>query len=360
MRLPTGLGARWTGVVSAIAVLSLALLPGTAVGAPTVESSTGARVGQGAARLTRHAEGTGSLYVNLRGLTPGRWNEHLWTGTCADLGTRVAVLPGLLVPRSGRIARTNALTREQADGRTLQFVRGSEVLCATFGESSPQLRPTGPMESATVVRVVDGDTIVVDRGSGLGESLRYIGMDTPETVDPRVPVQCMGAEAAAANRGLVEGRRVVLELDVSDRDVFGRLLRHVWLQDGSSWVLVGLRLVADGYAYASGYPPDVKYDDQMRAAQRAAEQAGRGLWAPSACAIPTPSPTRTPRPTLSPSPTLTPANPTRPCDPAYPSVCIPPPPPDLDCPDVGYRNFRVLAPDPHRFDGDHDGIGCET
>jgi len=48
------------------------------------------------------------------------------------------------------------------------------------------------------------------------------------------------------------------------------------------------------------------------------------------------------------------------CDPSYPTVCIPPPPPDLDCKDIPYRNFQVLPPDPHHFDGDHDGIGCET
>lgn len=48
------------------------------------------------------------------------------------------------------------------------------------------------------------------------------------------------------------------------------------------------------------------------------------------------------------------------CDPAYPSVCIPPPPPDLDCPDIRFRNFKVLSPDPHHFDGDGDGIGCES
>ena len=48
------------------------------------------------------------------------------------------------------------------------------------------------------------------------------------------------------------------------------------------------------------------------------------------------------------------------CDPAYPTVCIPPPPPDLDCGDIPYRNFKVLPPDPHHFDGDHDGIGCES
>lgn len=48
------------------------------------------------------------------------------------------------------------------------------------------------------------------------------------------------------------------------------------------------------------------------------------------------------------------------CDPSYPSVCIPPPPPDLDCRDIPHRRFRVIGRDPHRFDGDHDGIGCES
>jgi micrococcal nuclease len=315
-------------------------------------SASVVRVGAGASRLTLFSDGTGSLYVNLKSLTPGRWNEHLWTGTCDDLGRRVAVLPGLLVPASGRIARTNVLTARQAAGRTLRLVRGSDALCATFGPATAQLRPTGPTESATVVRVVDGDTIVVDRGSGIGESLRYIGMDTPETMDPRRPVQCMGAEASLANRRVVEGRTVILERDVSEVDRFGRLLRHVWLQDGSAWVLVGLRLVGDGYAYASSYPPDVKYDERMREAQREAESRGRGLWDPVTCATHTPTP--------SPSPTLTPANPSGPCHPAYPGVCIPPPPPDLDCGEIGYRDFRVLSPDPHRFDGDRDGIGCET
>lgn len=62
----------------------------------------------------------------------------------------------------------------------------------------------------------------------------------------------------------------------------------------------------------------------------------------------------TPSPT--PTPTLEPYN----CDPSYPTVCIPPPPPDLDCGDIPYRRFTVLPPDPHNFDGDHDGIGCET
>lgn len=74
----------------------------------------------------------------------------------------------------------------------------------------------------------------------------------------------------------------------------------------------------------------------------------------------TPKPTQTPKPTNTPRPTAT-ATRSGNCDPAYPTVCIPPPPPDLDCPDIEYRNFTVLPPDPHGFDGnDNDGIGCET
>ncbi|MDP3793405.1 MAG: thermonuclease family protein, partial [Candidatus Uhrbacteria bacterium] len=84
------------------------------------------------------------------------------------------------------------------------------------------------LDQALVVRVVDGDTIDVLIG---GEQLRvrYIGIDTPETVDPRRPVGCFGKEASARNRELVEGKTVALEKDVSETDRFGRLLRYVWL-----------------------------------------------------------------------------------------------------------------------------------
>ena len=82
--------------------------------------------------------------------------------------------------------------------------------------------------------------------------------------------------------------------------------------------------------------------------------------APGTTAPPLPAPTTvpptTPRPT--PAPTTTAAPPARGCDPSYPDVCIPPPPPDLDCRDIPYTNFRVLSPDPHRLDPNHDGIGC--
>ena len=80
----------------------------------------------------------------------------------------------------------------------------------------------------------------------------------------------------------------------------------------------------------------------------------------TATATNTPRPTATRTPTPRPAPTATATRDPRRCDPSYPTVCIPPPPPDLDCSDIPYRNFVVLPPDPHGFDRDHDGIGCET
>jgi micrococcal nuclease len=90
-------------------------------------------------------------------------------------------------------------------------------------------------------------------------------------------------------------------------------------------------------------------------AETAARAVPKGLWA--ACGV-------APGPTVPPAGTTTSATTTTTsassCDPSYPTVCIPPPPPDLDCSDISFRNFTVLQPDPHRFDGDKDGIGCES
>jgi micrococcal nuclease len=141
------------------------------------------------------------------------------------------------------------------------------------------LAPIGATETARVVRVVDGDTIVIDRGRG-NERVRYIGMDTPESVKPNTPVQFMAKEASAANEALVAGRDVVLERDVSNTDQYDRLLRYVWLRDGGGWVFVNLELVRQGYAQVATYPPDVRWTDTFLAAQRVARGAGLGLWGP--------------------------------------------------------------------------------
>ena len=85
-----------------------------------------------------------------------------------------------------------------------------------------------------MVDITDGDTIRVERGTGTPERLRYIGIDTPETVHPGEPVEPWGPEASAANERLVAGREVLLERDVSVRDRYDRLLRYVWVQEPGS------------------------------------------------------------------------------------------------------------------------------
>ncbi len=135
---------------------------------------------------------------------------------------------------------------------------------------------------AQVVEVVDGDTIKVAI-EGQVYSVRYIGIDTPESVHPDEPVEWMGPEASEANRQLVEGRTVYLERDVSETDRYGRLLRYVFLEDGT---FVNAELVRLGYALVSTYPPDVRYQDLFLRMQEEAREAGRGLWG----TMPTPAP----------------------------------------------------------------------
>lgn len=136
-----------------------------------------------------------------------------------------------------------------------------------------------------VTRVIDGDTIEISDG----QHVRYIGIDTPETVDPRTTVQCYGKEASDKNKELVDGKRVRLEKDISETDKYGRLLRYVYLEDGR---FVNDILVKEGYAHSSSYPPDTKYQEQFRASQQDAMNNNRGLWG-TTCALPTTNPTQT-------------------------------------------------------------------
>ena len=124
-----------------------------------------------------------------------------------------------------------------------------------------------------VVRVVDGDTIHVRIGARV-EKVRYIGVNTPEVHHPRKGEEPGGREAAEVNRRLVEGERVRLELDVQERDRYGRLLAYVWVGD----VMVNAELVRLGYAQVMTIPPNVRYQEIFVKLQREAREAGRGLW----------------------------------------------------------------------------------
>jgi micrococcal nuclease len=141
--------------------------------------------------------------------------------------------------------------------------------------------PAGPTQTGTVMRIVDGDTIWV-RFAGRDWRVRYIGIDAPELREA-VP-EAWAVEATDANRRLVEGREVVLEKDVSETDRFGRLLRYVWLhaptEEGGEprWIMANQELVRFGYARAVSFPPDVRHQEWLRAAEEEARDAGVGLW----------------------------------------------------------------------------------
>jgi micrococcal nuclease len=130
--------------------------------------------------------------------------------------------------------------------------------------------------SGRVVRVVDGDTIRVRLG-GTEERVRYIGVDTPETIKPGTPVQCFGKAASAYNARLVRAHKVRLEFDAERRDRYGRLLAYVYREpDG---LFVNAELVRRGYAQPLAIAPNVAHATEFRRLARAARRGGRGLWA---------------------------------------------------------------------------------
>ncbi len=142
---------------------------------------------------------------------------------------------------------------------------------------APPDRPQGETQEATLVLVVDGDTIRV-RVDGREHPVRYIGIDTPETL-PGQPPEPYGLAATDANRRLVQEGSLVLERDISETDRFGRLLRYVWVvDDAGTYTLVNRELLLDGFAQVTTHPPDVRYVDEFLAAERQARAAERGLW----------------------------------------------------------------------------------
>ena len=148
-----------------------------------------------------------------------------------------------------------------------------------FAAASTLIRPT---PNAVVERVVDGDTFTA-KISGRSESVRLLGIDTPESVARTRPVQCYGKEASIRLAEMLPtGTDVTLVRDVEARDAYNRLLAYVVRSDDD--LFVNLRLVDEGYAAILNYPPNDYYADVLKRAESAAKTAGRGLW--SACGGP--------------------------------------------------------------------------
>lgn len=171
---------------------------------------------------------------------------------------------------NGSTAQTDSAVRATVHSRSKHGWLGLALLliallgCGRFGTNGAT--PNG--NPARVTRIVDGDTIEVTL-NGRSETVRYVGIDTPERGQP-------GYKAATeANRALVGGKQVFLRRDVSERDAFGRLLRYIYLSDGT---LVNRELVARGWAQPVEYPPDLRHADEFRRLAQEAAQAGHGFW----------------------------------------------------------------------------------
>jgi micrococcal nuclease len=129
--------------------------------------------------------------------------------------------------------------------------------------------------SGRITRVVDGDTVHLDL-AGRDETVRYIGVDTPETKKPGAAVECFGKDASAKNTRLVSGERVRLRFDAERRDGYGRLLAYVFRRrDG---LFVNAALVRGGFATTLAIAPNLAHAERFRALERRARARGMGLW----------------------------------------------------------------------------------
>jgi micrococcal nuclease len=143
----------------------------------------------------------------------------------------------------------------------------------------------GASQSLTgrVVRAVDGDTLEVALDDGATETVRVIGVDTPETVKPDTPVQCFGPRASSFEHRTVEGHRVRLLTGVEPRDYYARLLAYVWVESRpenghrEEWFLE-TRLLRRGLARTLTFHPNDRYAHRFEKLERTAAQAGKGLW----------------------------------------------------------------------------------
>lgn len=128
--------------------------------------------------------------------------------------------------------------------------------------------------SGKVISVIDGDTIKVKLADGSEERVRMTLIDTPETKHPKVGVQPLGEEASEFTTAQLTDQDVVLELDVQERDQYGRLLAYVWMND----TLFNEVLIEKGYARVAVFPPNTKYVDQFRGIEENAKEKGIGIW----------------------------------------------------------------------------------
>lgn len=214
------------------------------------------------------------------------------------------------------IISSGSETSPVSDETSVQTAPGEQSTTSTASESSVQTDATTVTQTAPkkesaqpkpaqpvsqgykVTDVVDGDTIKISMNEEI-ETLRLIGMDTPETVDPRKPVQCFGKEASSKGKELLLGKTVTIEADSTQdtRDKYGRLLVYVYRDDG---LFYNKYMIEQGYAHEYTYEAAYKHQKEFKAAEQSAKTNQKGLWSPATCngnttssTTPTPSPAAT-------------------------------------------------------------------
>lgn len=211
----------------------------------------------------------------------------------------------------------------------------------------------------SVIKVVDGDTLSVNI-DGTITTIRLIGINTPETVDPRKLVECFGTEASNKAKQLLSGQKIKVEKDPSqgERDKYGRLLAYIFLENG---VHFNKYMIEEGYAYEYTYNLPYKYQSEFKQAEQSAQAQKRGLWADGVCSTENTT-TETAPPTF-----------------PFPSVSVPPQVPmntsgyictynAYNCPDFSthaeaqavYEACGGVNNDIHRLDQDKDSLACES
>lgn len=180
--------------------------------------------------------------------------SFLWFGLKSTKQSPVPILPSAPLVEFTQVATPSAVSGISAKGGPASGWEGERVF---------------------VSKVVDGDTIDLEDG----RTVRFVGIDTPETVDPRRPVGCFGKEASNETKSLLSGKQIILQKDVSDQDKYSRILRYVFLPlENGEMLFVNDYLVREGFAKVYTYPPDVKFDTQFRQAENDAKINKRGLW----------------------------------------------------------------------------------
>lgn len=249
--------------------------------------------------------------------------------------------------------QTDDLHISQEEGRVLEQEQVQEISTV---QSATKLEVPGSQGPYQIIKVVDGDTLTIDL-NGKSETIRLIGMNTPETVDPRKPVECFGIQASNMAKELLTGKRVYIEMDPTqgERDKYGRLLAYAYREDG---FFFNKSMILSGYAYEYTYDIPYKYQNEFKLAQKDAETNQRGLWAPGVCEEKETAPTQQATPAPAPATTQQ----TQSTSGYSCSANI------YNCTDFSthaeaqsvYEMCGGVSNDIHRLDQDKDGDACES